>query len=559
MEQPSNPDEMIEIKPDVVPGEDEDITLSPLNSDVRDDTVTEASSQVREAKPDRPAAAEVSTTEGQVTVPEADVKSAEVTAETEVPAECPEIENLGAVPDMTASDESDDFSAEFEEIEQEQADYEILEEIGDSIINQVDAEIENTLMTAAAAGVISEEPVTGAFAGEAQEAEQKPDTAAHPVKAFFAKIPMWVYLSVSIVICIGGILLWFATSDPGRRLLVKLGSRYAASQVNTVDVGGEERIEVPDEVDPVDDPDNPVDIAALPTGTTVVTPELTPTAEPTPEIEEPETIEDPEAVEARNVYNILLIGEENIYGSDHRGRSDLIMIASLNREQKAIKLISIMRDSLVSIPGYLDNRVNAAYAIGGVSLLYETLKVNLGIEIDNYMLVNFENFENIVDALGGVDIELTETEAKYLNTTNYISKPEYRSVSAGMNHLNGNQALGYCRIRHVGTADHEYSDFGRTARQRQVLNAIYGSIGEKSYISLFTIANKCLPYITTDLDSEGIENCINLLAEIGTDGIENYRIPIGGTFSDVRVRDMLVTQIDLEKNAEALRLFIYGE
>ena len=301
---------------------------------------------------------------------------------------------------------------------------------------------------------------------------------------------------------------------------------------------------------------NREDLEVIPEGFSVVTPEIVPSGEPQ------DTENDPNAAPAeakeQKVFNILLIGEENMTDSV-RGRSDLMMIATINSELGSVKLTSIMRDCLVAIPGHLDNRINVAYTIGGVSLLYNTLKVNLGVDIDNYILVNFDNFEDIIDALGGVDITLTTEEANYLNTTNYISNPEYRTVSAGANHLNGNQALGYCRIRAVGTSGHEYSDFGRTSRQRTVLNRIYSSAAGMSYFELMGVANKCLSFVTTDLTAEDIEKYIGLILAVGIDkGIENYRIPVSGTFSEALLRDMIVTKIDLQANAEALSKIIYG-
>ena len=146
-----------------------------------------------------------------------------------------------------------------------------------------------------------------------------------------------------------------------------------------------------------------------------------------------------------------------------------------------------------------------------------------------------------------------------LNTTNYISKPEYRNVTVGANRLNGNQALGYCRIRAVGTASGEYSDFGRTGRQRNVLNRIYSTLTGKNYFELLGLANRCLQYVTTDLTAEDIEKYVGMLTEVGFDsGIQNYRIPVSGTFSEALLRGMIVTKIDLEANSKALLEFIYG-
>lgn len=235
------------------------------------------------------------------------------------------------------------------------------------------------------------------------------------------------------------------------------------------------------------------------------------------------------------------------------------MIASVNKEQGIVRLVSILRDTLVAIPDHSDNRINAAYTIGGVSLLYETLKVNLGIEFDNYCLVNFDSFENIVDAIGGIDVNVTAEEADYLNRTNYISKPEFRTVTVGMNHFNGNQALGYCRIRKVPTADMLYSDIGRTSRQRRLMRQIFENFNKMNNVEMMGFVNSCIPYLTTDLTSEQLEQYILMLTSMNRVGYEEMRLPVEGSYHDAKIRGMLVTQIDLEVNSKALHSFIYGD
>jgi LCP family protein required for cell wall assembly len=148
------------------------------------------------------------------------------------------------------------------------------------------------------------------------------------------------------------------------------------------------------------------------------------------------------------VINVLLIGEEKI-NDGARGRSDSMMVATINQKQKSLKLTSIMRDCYVSIPGYRDNKLNAAYNYGGGPLLLATIEQNFQIHLDGYVRVDFEAFEAIIDKLGGVEIELSQAEANYLNRTNYISNPAYRTMKAGINTMNGNQALGYSPVRYV--------------------------------------------------------------------------------------------------------------
>ena len=135
-----------------------------------------------------------------------------------------------------------------------------------------------------------------------------------------------------------------------------------------------------------------------------------------------------------------------------------------------------MRDMYVEIPGHGHNKLNAAYAFGGVELLYQTIAKNFGIKIDNYCVVDFSTFEKVINKVGGVEISLEEKEAKYLNTTNYISKKKYRNVKVGKQTLNGNQALGYARVRYVVSKKYGDGDFGRTGRQRAVLQAALNKV-----------------------------------------------------------------------------------
>lgn len=534
MDYNTNSDELIEIRPDTEPEEDNDIKINTsAGSRTKRDTADDVNTEIAET---------VATVEPLVN-------------------ESPE------------ADDSDDFSAELEAMEQEEKELLILEEIGESLLEQVDAEIENS-------GI--EVPTSNVLARQINEQTEQPlddevaETETKQKQSFFKSIPWWGYTVFGIVVLMIGFTIWATLTSSGKGTIIRYGSRFAANRVTFQPVEPVEAVDVPDESDiELINEMGEGQIETVPDDFVVVTPDLSPdsiqnetnASEQSGEgMAGSSTDSYAEGLEGdgtlpviKSVYNILLIGEENIDSGNYRGRSDLIMLASINREQNSVKLISIMRDCLVSIPGYADNRINAAYAIGGVNLLYQTLKLNLGIEPDNYILVNFDRFENIIDAIGGVDIDVTAEEASYLNTTNYISNPAYRNLVKGSNHLNGNQALGYCRIRNVGTATHEYSDFGRTSRQRLVLNSIYKRAEDMNYLELMSFAGKCLPFVTTDLDADDIENYINMLLEVGiSEGIDNYRIPIGGTFSDVRIRDMLVTQIDLEKNSKALHEMIYG-
>ncbi|MCR5685724.1 MAG: LCP family protein [Lachnospiraceae bacterium] len=459
------------------------------------------------------------------TVEEPDIENSEA-------AEEPDNESL--IENELSSEE--EFAEELDFVEHEQQDAAIMEEIGDSIINQVEKEL-----------VISGEK--GDMDGSDAPAGEGPGgiDIKSLLSTFFTGLPRWVYVCAGSLLILIISLVWVFASKPGQKILIRIGSRYIAGKVTYEPAGRVEEIPLYEGTDLAyynlsEEPE----VIDFPDDFEVITPEPTPTM-----IEEEDT--------PKSVYNILILGEENIDSGSSRGRSDLIMIASINLDQRRLKLTSVLRDSLVSIPNHSDNRINAAYTIGGVSLMYDTFRVNFGIEFDNYMLVNFENFENIINAIGGVDVELTEEEAKYLNRTNYISKEEYRNVTPGVNHMNGNQALGYCRIRKVETKEHLYSDIGRTSRQRKLLRSIFSSISSMGYVEMASFAKQCLGYLRTDLTSEEIERYLTALSEIGMTKIEECRIPVEGSYYDVRLRGMLVTNVDLKTNAEALRTFIYGK
>lgn len=259
----------------------------------------------------------------------------------------------------------------------------------------------------------------------------------------------------------------------------------------------------------------------------------------------------------QKVVNILLIGEEAM--DDDLGRSDSIMIATLNTVEKSIKLTSLMRDIYVTIPGYADNKLNAAYHNGGGVLLAETIEQNFGIGIDGYVRVDFSAFETIVNELGGVQISLTSEEAHYLNTTNYISNKAYRNVSEGLQTLNGNQALGYCRVRYRTASNGDANDFGRTYRQRTVLKAIFDKYKSQNVVNMVSIATELLSYVTTNLTKTDIVSYITTAASFGTMELETFRIPADNTYYGDKINKKSVLVINFEENNRALRNFIYAK
>lgn len=263
-----------------------------------------------------------------------------------------------------------------------------------------------------------------------------------------------------------------------------------------------------------------------------------------------------------NVINILLLGVEEFEGASN---TDAIMIATINTKNNTMKLASIMRDLYVTIPGYSNHRINSVYSKGGIELLYETINLNLGVQLDGYAKVGFDAFEKIVDIVGGVEITLTEKEANYLNKENYISDPKNRNVVVGTQLANGNQALGYCRIRKVSTGTESY-DFGRTQRQRAVLNAIFDKVKSKNIIQLGWLMNDILTNVNieTDISKKQFNNLLEQAINLNIKTLENKRIPSDGSYNNKKVKlgkynqDVLEPK-DWDATRKEIKEFIYGE
>ncbi|SHK18088.1 transcriptional attenuator, LytR family [Clostridium cavendishii DSM 21758] len=198
------------------------------------------------------------------------------------------------------------------------------------------------------------------------------------------------------------------------------------------------------------------------------------------------------------VKNILLIGSDEGTVDDH-GRSDSMIVISVDRKNKKIKTTSFMRDMLLTLPGIGEKNLNNAYAFGGSELLVKTMNYNFGLDITDYVKVDFGSFIKIIDKLGGVDIDIKQDELQSTNTIiDNLCKGELKIEpifikKAGVNTLNGMQALGYSRNRTTG------NDFDRTNRQRIVLQAVLDKISKAGYVDGLKYANDILPDVTTTL------------------------------------------------------------
>jgi LCP family protein required for cell wall assembly len=265
---------------------------------------------------------------------------------------------------------------------------------------------------------------------------------------------------------------------------------------------------------------------------------------------------------SKEVKNILLIGSDSRTAGG-RGRSDSMIIVSINNKKKTITATSIMRDIYLYIPGKGDNRINAAYAFGGANLLINTIEQNFKIKIDNYALVDFVAFQDVVNTIGGITIDLTEKEVPFLkgdlHLIDKVSGEETvikdRSKDyAGTYHLDGAQALSYARIRYIGN-----SDFDRTQRQRKVLEILFSNVKGLSFTQITGLLDIVLPQLTTNLSEKDILSMVLSLPKYAGYDIEQYRIPVNGSYKNLRIRGMAVLGIDFPTNINGMYSVIYGE
>lgn len=253
------------------------------------------------------------------------------------------------------------------------------------------------------------------------------------------------------------------------------------------------------------------------------------------------SVSDPNISE--DYYNVLLIGCDKSDGESQR--SDSMILVTIDKVHQKIKLTSFMRDLWVSIPGYDDGRLNAAYSYGGAELLMKTINQNFSINVNDYVMVDFEMFEKLIDGLGGVSVDITEDEADFINETSHAK------VHSGVNTLNGDYALIYCRIRYLD------SDFNRTQRQRKVMNSIMKKTVSQNPITTLSVMSDILPLITTDISPLSLT--LKAFGAIGylNYGNDQFRLPIDDGYTSEMIYGQDVLVPDIDENTKALHSFIY--
>lgn len=256
------------------------------------------------------------------------------------------------------------------------------------------------------------------------------------------------------------------------------------------------------------------------------------------------------------IKNIALFGIDATDGET--GRSDSIMIATLDPVHNKLKITSVMRDSYVSIDGYGQDKINHAYAYGGPELAIKTLNENFGLNIEDFISVNFSSLPTIINILGGIDIEITQEELEYINSyiddINVKDRTNSPHISyAGVQHLDGTQALAYSRIRYTSGGDYE-----RTQRHRTVLNALFNKLTSTSVASYNSLLNEVLPYVQTNLSAADILSLGTKVLGIGNN-LEQDRFPRDGYGEGTMIDGIYYLTFDKEATVQQMRDYIFND
>lgn len=274
------------------------------------------------------------------------------------------------------------------------------------------------------------------------------------------------------------------------------------------------------------------------------------------------------------VLNVMLFGQDYAGSGEENGRSDSMIMCSIDNRNKKIKLTTFMRDTKVYIPGYDYGKLNSAYAYGGPALAIQTIESNFGIKIDRYAVVDYDSFKSIVDIMGGVDIELTEDEIGYINFQMYINNQadDRNTITdpAGIVHLNGTEALWYARDRGFYEPDEypgvvfEGDDWDRTRRQRNFLSTVFGNLKEASLTQIISMVGEVGPLITTNFKKDEITTLVaNSLTYLQYD-VEQYCIPQGeiGDLWQYNKSDALgsyIEIIDMDRSRNEFAKFVFED
>jgi LCP family protein required for cell wall assembly len=257
------------------------------------------------------------------------------------------------------------------------------------------------------------------------------------------------------------------------------------------------------------------------------------------------------------IRNIAIFGLDR-HSEDETSRSDALMIASIDKKHKKIKISSLMRDTYVAVPGHGKTKITHAYAYGGPQLAIRTLNENFQLNITDYVTVDFFSLEKIIDSLGGLTLDIKSAEIEHMNY--YIRevaniekrKPPY-VTKAGTQTLSGIQAVAYTRVRYVG------NDQERTERQRIVLTAIFDKIQDAGITRYPSIVSTVLPYVETSMEKGDILTTGAGVLTSGIKTIDQMRYPQDKFAKNQMINKVYYLVADLKATAEQMHKYIYED
>ena len=269
-----------------------------------------------------------------------------------------------------------------------------------------------------------------------------------------------------------------------------------------------------------------------------------------------------EATIVDGITNILLVGTDGEY-VEKGNRSDSVMLVTIDSKNKDIKLSSIARDTYVDIPGYSTEKLTHAYAYEGIDLLKEVFKENFDLDIDKYIAVNFVSFMDIMDELGGVEVNVEEKDIEEINKyidacygyyKNKDEKDKEYITESGVQRLNGYQALAFSRIRYTDSA------FARDNRHREVAQSVYKEFAQKGVDTYKRCADIVLNNTKTNISPIEMMNLAYTVLKINDKDIEQFQFPLAEHRKGhiISKQKGWVLEWDKEPNLEAWHKFIFG-
>ena len=270
-----------------------------------------------------------------------------------------------------------------------------------------------------------------------------------------------------------------------------------------------------------------------------------------------EEVEEKLSQYSNSVINIALFGVDAVDGGV--GRSDSIMIATIDTVHKKLKLTSIMRDSYVAIEGHGNDKLNHAYAFGGPQLAIKTLNENFDLNIEDFAAVNFETLPKIIDKIGGIELDIDEDELEHVNGytahLNSINGTNEAAIEkTGLQHVSGTQALAYCRIRYTSGGDYK-----RTERHREVLTEIFKKIEDIPATSYPSLLSEILPMVNTSLDYSKILELGTEVLKLGDSSMELERFPRDEYCEGEIINEIYYLTFDKEVTVEQLHSYIFED